>query len=315
VRPAPCPRLPITPTTNQHNKGMKRSLFALLHATRALKLVSWLNRRRVTILCYHSITAGRDPVSHDPHKQHIPLHLFLEHLDYLRINYQVISLADFLRAKRDNSRLPDYSVVLTFDDGFQDFSTVAAGHLAQRKLPATVFVITDRAYRRLPPNGESFLSWSEIQTLAASGTQVGSHTCSHPRLPDLSPGEIRRELADARTAILSHVAQECVPLSYPYGQTSDAISKVVQSLGYCCGIGGALGPNGSDADVFALSRTVVASDDDVATFAARVSGLTWWASRLRGIFGSRNGKVQKSELSPSYGSIATGRYDYPESAN
>ena len=294
---------------------MKRSLFALLHATRALNLVSWLNRRKVTILCYHSITAGREPVSHDPYKQHIPLHLFLEHLDHVQSHYRVISLADFLRAKRENSRLPDYSVVLTFDDGFQDFSTVAAGHLTQRKLPATVFVITDRAYGKLPPNGETFLSWPEIQALAASGTQVGSHTCSHPRLPDLPFDELRRELADARTAILSHVRQESVPLSYPYGQTSEAISRVVQSLGYCCGIGGELGPNGSDADVFALSRTVVASDDDLATFAARVSGLTWWASRLRGILGSRNGKDREPGYSPSYGSIAAGTYDYPGSGN
>jgi len=294
---------------------MKRSLFALLHATRALNLVSWLNRRRVTILCYHSVTGGLEPVSHDPYKQHIPLHLFLEHLDHLQSNYRVISLADFLRAKRENRPLPEYSVVLTFDDGFQDFSTVAAGHLARRKLPATVFVITDRAYGRLPPNGESFLSWSEIQALAASGTQVGSHTCSHPRLTDLPFDELTRELADARTAILSHVGEEGVPLSYPYGLTSESISNLVQSLGYCCGIGGALGPNGSDADVFALSRTVVASDDDLATFAARVSGLTWWTTMLRGIFGSRNAKDRKSSFSPSYGSMRAEKYDYRGSAN
>lgn len=284
---------------------MKRFLFALLHATCALNFVSWLNRRRVTILCYHSVTGSRDNVSHDPYKQHIPLHLFLEHLDYLQGNYRVISLADFLRAKRDNGRLPNYSVVLTFDDGFQDFSTVAAGHLFERKLPATVFVITDRAYGRLPPNGESFLSWQEIQAVAASGTQVGSHTCSHPRLPDLPFDELRKELADARTAVLSHIRQEGVPLSYPYGQTSEAISKLAQSLGYCCGIGGTLGPNARDADVFALNRTVIASDDDLATFSARVSGLTWWARRFRGVFGSRNGTDQEVGLAPYHGSMRT----------
>jgi peptidoglycan/xylan/chitin deacetylase (PgdA/CDA1 family) len=294
---------------------MKRFLFALLHATRALNLVAWLNRRRVTILCYHSINGGPEPVSYDPYKQHIPLHLFLEHLDHLQSNYQVISLADFLRAKQENARLPDYSVVLTFDDGFEDFSTVAASHLARRKLPATVFIITDRAYRRLPPNGESFLSWSEIQALAASGTQVGSHTCSHPRLPDLPLDEIRKELADARTAILTHVKQEGVPLSYPYGLTSEAVSKLAQSLGYSCGIGGGLGPNGSDADVFALNRTVVASDDDLATFAARVSGLTWWVSRLRGLFDFRNSRDRAPGFSPAYGSMRAKTYDYPGPAN
>ncbi|HXM36277.1 MAG TPA: polysaccharide deacetylase family protein [Pyrinomonadaceae bacterium] len=292
---------------------MKRFLFALLLSTRALNFVSWLNRRKVTILCYHSVTGSL--VGHDPYKQHVPLPLFLEHLDHLQSNYRVISLADFLRAKRENRRLPDYSVVLIFDDGFQDFLTVAADHLALRKLSATVFVITDRTHGSLPPNGESFLSWQEVQELAASGIQVGSHTCSHPRLLDLPFDELRRELADARTSILSHVGQEEVPLSYPYGQASEAISKLAQSLGYSCGITGVLGPNGPDADVFLLNRTVIASDDDLATFAARVSGLTWWASRLRWLIGARNRKDQESGLSPSYGSIAAGTYDYPESAN
>ncbi|MDQ6652655.1 MAG: polysaccharide deacetylase family protein [Acidobacteriota bacterium] len=292
---------------------MKRFLFALLHSTCALNFVSWLNRRRVTILCYHSVTGSRG-VRHDPYKQHIPLPLFLEHLDHLKSNYCVISLADYLRAKRENRRLPDYSVVLIFDDGLQDFFTVAADHLARRKLPATVFVITDRTYGSLPPNGESFLSWREIQELAGSGIQVGSHTCSHPRLLDLPFDELRRELTDARTAILSHVRQEDIPLSYPYGQTSEAISKLAQSLGYSCGITGMLGPNGTDADVFFLNRTVIASDDDLATFAARVSGLTWWASRLRRLVGFRNGEDRERGFQ-RYESIAAGTYDYPESAN
>ncbi len=289
---------------------MKRFLFALLYATRVLSLVSWLNRRRVTILCYHSVLGSDEPQAHDPYKQHIPLGLFLDHLGYLQDNYRVISLNEFVKARRDHRPLPDYSVVLTFDDGFEDFFTVAAGHLAERNLPATVFVITDRADGSLPPNGESFLSWQEVQKLAASDTHVGSHTCSHPALLNLSFDEVRRELADSRRAIQDHISAADVPLSYPYGQTSSEISKLAQSLGYSCGINGALGPNGNDPDLFALSRTVIASDDDVATFAARVSGLTWWVSRLRRSFESGNQKEQEPHFSPCYGSVAAETYDY-----
>ena len=288
---------------------MKRFLFALLYATRALSLVSWLNRKRVTILCYHGVLAANEPARHDPHKQHIPLGLFVDHLDYLQSHYRIISLTEFARAKRENRRLPNYSVVLTFDDGFEDFFSVAAPHLAQRSLPATVFVITDRAYSYLPPNGESFLSWPEIQELAAAGVQVGSHTCSHPALLGLPFAEATRELADSRAAILQHLSEEDVPLSYPYGQTSNAISKLAQSLGYSCAINGALGPNGVDADLFALSRTAIASDDDVVTFAARVSGLTWWASKLRRPFESGNQEAPELHFSPCYGSVAPERYE------
>jgi len=290
-------------------EDMKRFLFALLHATRVLSLVSWFNRGRVTILCYHSVLSTDEPATHDPHKQHIPLGLFLDHLSYLQNNYRVISLNEFVKARRDHRRLPDYSVVLTFDDGFEDFFTVAAGHLAQRNLPATIFVITDRADGSLPPNGESFLSWQEVQKLAASGTQVGSHTCSHPALLNLSFDEVRRELADSQTAILNHMTEADVPLSYPYGQTSAEISKLARSLGYSCAITGALGPNGSDADLFALSRTVIASNDDVATFAARVSGLTWWAGKLRHSIEPKHRRELEPHFSPCYGSVPAETYE------
>jgi len=138
---------------------MKRYLFALLQSTRVLSLVSWLKRKKVTILSYHSVLSGDEPACVDPYKQHIPLRLFQKHLDYLQQNRKVISLSEFLNSKREHRRLPNNSVVLTFEDGFEDFYTVAARQLAQRQLAATVFVITDRADGRLPPNGESFLSW------------------------------------------------------------------------------------------------------------------------------------------------------------
>src|SRR6266513_1344644 len=291
-------------------EDMKRFLFALLHRSCALGLVSWLNRKRVTILCYHSVLPTNEPAPKDPHKQHIPLGLFLDHLDYLQSKYRIISLTEFVKAKRENRRLPDYAVVLIFDDGFEDFFSVAVPHLARRKLPATVFVITDRAYGYLPPNGESFLSWPEIQKLAASGVQVGSHTCSHAALLSLPFDEVKRELADSRTAIQDHLSEEDLPLSYPYGRTSTAIGKHAQSLGYSCAITGALGSNGNGADLFALSRTTIASDDDVATFAARVSGLTWWASKLRQLFESGNREEWEPHFSPCYESIPAKTYDY-----
>ena len=196
----------------------------------------------------------------------------------------MISLSDFLCARRERRRLPDYSVVLTFDDGFQDFATVASDPLIERKMPATAFIITHRASGLLPPNGEAFLAWADVEKLARTGIEFGSHTCSHPRLLYLSLDEVTKELVDSRNAILEHVGQAEVPFSYPHGQTSESLSRLAESLGYSCGITTVLGPNSRDADLFALRRTVIASDDNLATFAARVSGLTWWASSIRRLF-------------------------------
>jgi len=56
-----------------------------------------------------------------------------------------------------------------------------------------------------------------------------------------------------------------------------------------------LGQNDSECDLFALRRTVIASDDDLPTFAARVSGLTAWYSRIAG---SSMGALAKTPNQP-----------------
>ena len=288
---------------------MKKFLFALLLSTNVIRLVSWINRRHVPILCYHSVIDSERHINSDPHKQHIPLRLFLQHLDYLQEHHQVVSLNDFQRARRENRELPDHAVVLTFDDGFQDFATVVAPHLTKRKLPATVFVITERAYQNLPPNGESFLTWEEIRELSKSGLDIGSHTCAHPRLPDLSPQDAMKELSESLAAVRLQTQQAEVALSYPFGQTSEQIARMAGSAGYSCAIAGDSGPNPRNANLHALSRTVIASDDEVPAFAARASGLTWWITRLRRVFRAVDKKAWDPSFSARYNSATVESYD------
>jgi len=268
---------------------MKKFLFALLHVTRVTRIIAWLNRNRVGILCYHGVTGGNQRPLEDPYKLHIPLSLFLQQLDYLQANFRIVSLPEFLSARRERRRLPPGSMVLTFDDGFRNFATVVAPQLLQRGLPATAFLVTDKSFAAGSSNGfqgwraeddATYLSWKEAAALAVKGIEFGSHTSSHPRLLNLSLDDARAEFASSREAIIRHIGHTEVPLSYPHGQTSEALSNLAASMGYTCGLTTALGLNNGSTDLFALRRTVIASDDDLATFAARASGLTWWTDKL-----------------------------------
>lgn len=288
---------------------MKKFLFARLHSAGVIRAISWVNRKRVPILCYHSVIDSEHHILSDPHKQHIPLPLFLQHLDYLQKYHRVLSLNDFQRARRENRPLPDNAVVLTFDDGFQDFATVVAPHLISRSLPATVFVITDRAYGNLPPNGETFLTWEEIRELVKSGLDVGSHTCGHPRLTDLALPDVMRELSESQAAVRIHTQQPEVALSYPFGLTSEQIARLASSAGYSCAIAADCGPNPQKVNLHALSRTVIASDDDVPSFAARVSGLTWWIARIRRAFRADGKESRARSFRGSYSSAPAESYD------
>lgn len=267
---------------------MKNFAYSLLYALGLVRLAAWWNRRRVMILCYHGVTerAERSPL--DPFGLQVRHERFTVHLDYLRRHYHVLSLSDYLKARREQSALPDYSVVLTFDDGYRNFLTAAAPRLAKSKMPASVFIITDRVRsdgKQLEADwsesdDETYLSWEEAQELSGEqAIEFGSHTCSHRQLSQLSPDEAERELQASRGIIKAHLGKGALSLAYPYGAYSDAIIEQARALSYTCALTTDAGTNDLQTGLFALRRTLIGDDDDKASFAARVSGLTWWLSR------------------------------------
>ena len=105
--------------------------------------MAWRTRQQVKILCYHSITRRSEAIS-DEFKLHLPESLLRVHLAHLQKRYQVIGLDEYVAARQAGRDLPKNSVVLTFDDGFRNFSTAAAVNLREFNFPATVFIITGK---------------------------------------------------------------------------------------------------------------------------------------------------------------------------
>jgi len=125
----------------------------LLKSTKLLLLRAWKRagvlervrdsrwrRKRLVILCYHGISSS------DEHewdgRLYMPPALFRGRLQLLKQGgYRVLPLPEAVRALVAGS-LPERSVVLTFDDGFQDFSAQACPALSAFVYPATVYLTT-----------------------------------------------------------------------------------------------------------------------------------------------------------------------------
>lgn len=276
---------------------MKKSLFALLHAMRVTNFAAWCNRRRTIFLCYHGVTKRPTRSPDDPKGLHVNHLRFAGHLDFLSRHYRVISLRDYLLAQRQRRSLPEYSVVLTFDDGFRNFLTAAAPLLAERDMPATVFLITDKARDDINEHRDTewsqeddrrHLSWAEALALKATQrVDFGSHTCSHSGLLNLSQESIDRELVHSRNDLISRLAVEMAALSYPKGQYSELLAAYAHKLGYDCAVTTDRGLNELDHDPFTLGRTLIGDYDDEASFAVRVSGLRCWLVKVRDLLWPR----------------------------
>ena len=272
----------------------RRVILKLLFLFRLTEFARFWNRTNTMILCYHGVTERCDPDPGDRSAISVNRCRFLTHLAYIKRHYRVISLREYLTARQNDQPLPPNSVILTFDDGLRNFLTVVAPILNDSGLPATVFLVTDRVDSRgrsnmiswTPGDDQVSLSWSEARTLRLSPSlEFGSHTCSHPELPQLTPNEIDLELRDSLCAIRANLGNgSLAALAYPYGYYSESIAGKAKFAGYSCALTTDAGSNSIATDLFRLRRAVVRRYDTIDIFAARVSGLVGWLRIARGFF-------------------------------
>lgn len=284
-----------------------KGFFAFLHYSGLIRLAAWLNRNRVMILCYHCVTPRPDLVSSDFWKMFLDAVLFEKHLDFLQKKYNIVSLDEFLEARRANRPLPPYSVVLTFDDGKRNFLTVIAPQLIKRNLPATAFLVVNNTEKAFFENGSANpqewkpdhdyedLSWEDIRRLLKNrNIEVGSHSLTHPRLCQIPLSEAENELKSSYQILLSKIGCKNQAIAYPHGQATEEIMKIAESTGYSCGLTNTDAGNDFETDLFSLNRTAINSDDGLPVFAARVAGLTW---RLNKIKNKVRGITNRAEIS------------------
>src|SRR5437762_2720696 len=164
--------------------SMKKLLFRLLYVTGITTFAAWWNRKRLAILCYHGVTERPGQSPEDAKGLHVNRTRFERHLNFLQSKYNLISLQEYLIARETRERLPKYSAVLTFGDGFRNFLTVAAPLLVKRRIPAIIYLITDNAANGngarnaewTPEDDRTYLSWSEARMLKEKyGFEFGSH--------------------------------------------------------------------------------------------------------------------------------------------
>ncbi|HPD25189.1 MAG TPA: polysaccharide deacetylase family protein [Candidatus Marinimicrobia bacterium] len=106
------------------------------------------------------------------------------------------------------------AVTFTFDDGCANQFTVAIPLFDQHGFKLTLY----------PVINWSGGIWSKLQSAAANGHEVGSHTVTHPDLSGLSEAEQITELQNSQNEINSRISgQRCITIAYPYcnaGKTS-----------------------------------------------------------------------------------------------
>ena len=172
------------------------------------------------------------------------------------------------------------SVVLTFDDGYENFLILAYPILRCYGFNATVFLITDFVGKRSDrkfEKGVPFLNWEQVKSLHKVGVSFGSHTCTHPDLPQLSDKQVWDELVSSKECIEDRLGERVELLAYPHGHSNPGIQQIAQAVRY----EGACGVSRGRSSRFNLWRTKCRTNDTLLRFALQLTKLPYYVRHLR----------------------------------
>ena len=189
----------------------------------------------------------------------------------------VLSVSDLV-ARREAGTLPERPAAITFDDGFADFAEHALPALAERGLPATLYVTTGflaggpgPLVRARP--ADATLHWSQLRGIDADGIEVGAHTHGHPHLDTLSREAARGEIVRSKELLEDELGHEVATFAYPNGYSSPAVRRLVRDAGFgsACAVRNTLSSAGDDR--FALARLTVRDRTTPGELAGWLAGI------------------------------------------
>lgn len=214
-------------------------------------------RNNLPILMYHQVGDG-------PNSLFVRDQEFYDQMKYLYDNhYVVVSLAQAVEMLKNKS-IPEKTVALTFDDGYQTFYGKVWPILQQYGFNATVFVITDKV--NTPP----FMSWDEIKTLADNGVEVGCHTRTHPSLRSLASSKLDAEILQSRSVIEGNTHTAVQTFCYPSGEYRQGAVDLIRQNGYTAAVTTKYGVARYNNDMYLLPRVRISRGITLQEFAARI---------------------------------------------
>jgi peptidoglycan/xylan/chitin deacetylase (PgdA/CDA1 family) len=215
-----------------------------------------MNPSIVPILCYHRVCPKKDFGKYDalcvtPEAFRAQMKL-LKALGYS--SFSVQNLAAYLNLQKN---LPSKSVVITFDDGYEDNYTHAYPILKETGMIGNIFLVTGRIGGANVWDQEkiALLNEAQIKEMHEGGVVFGSHTVNHVDLSQAPEDQIREELAASKKKLEEITSRTDVVLCYPYGRFNETVKRLARDAGYLCALAVDAGPvEKQGSDLFELRR-------------------------------------------------------------
>jgi peptidoglycan/xylan/chitin deacetylase (PgdA/CDA1 family) len=242
----------------------------------------------IVVLIYHRVGGGTG--------SEVDLHptTFEDQVRWLAERGRAVGLDDAIDALAAGTPLPPTGdggppVVVTFDDGTEDFARVATPILERHQVPATLYAATaflDEG-RAFPGDGTP-LTWAALRDAHGSGViSVGSHTHEHRLLDRLPDHEVDDELDRSIERIATHLGVPPQHFAYPKAVLGSPAARAAVAARFRSAAVAGTRANPAGSDVQRLARSPIQVGDSMAHFARKAAGGMGLEDDLRRVLNRR----------------------------
>jgi len=241
------------------------------------------------------------------------------HFEALRKRYNIIPLAEYLRASVDGRarKLPPKSLIITMDDGHRSNAQLKS-LLQEMEIPVTIFICSGVVgshrhfwwlHTRSPSEAEACKQMTDAQRLefllsrdyrpeqeysdrqALSKSEIEelkplvdfqAHSVSHPILPTCADETAEHEITDSKAELERQYGLQIRALAFPNGDYTEREINLVRKAGYRCALTLDCGFNDQNTDLFRLRRIPIPDEASVNELVVKTSGL-WELFRRLGV--------------------------------
>lgn len=240
-----------------------------------------LDWNRPRILMYHMVGEHRPGAKFNGLR--VPPAMFERQLAWLvQQGFTFMTMAELLQA---GERVPPRTVVLTFDDGYQDNYTNAFPLMRRYGAKGTLYLVVDRhdrdwsTYKKAHHDSgelarEPKLTDAQVREMVESGVfELGAHTLTHANLAALDDAGKRMEMRQAREQLEQSFGVPVTSFAYPFGIFDAQDARIARECGYTNAV---TTVDGVDPlpfpDPMRIARVKAAGKDNFLAFRLRITG-------------------------------------------
>lgn len=179
-----------------------------------------LSNMQLPILMYHHIRDYSSPTDNIGTNLSVSPAKFSQQLDLIQsLGYETMTLSGL----KSSTKKP---IILTFDDGYENFYINAYPELKKRGMVAVSFIIVNDIGK------SDYMTKDQIKEINDNGIEIGSHTLSHPDLSVSSAEKQKTEITDSKSRLEHILSKTIYSICYPAGKYNTETLKIVSDAGF-----------------------------------------------------------------------------------